>query len=898
MSILSSNAAETFKRLFVGLLVSLVLSAPFALGPARAQTSCGVVTGDWTTLAAPAFPTGGSALVDFAVSPSRPSLLYATNGHSVMRSTDAGCSWRDSLQLEAALPVGGAEEGTIQAIVAAEAAPGRAYLMIERTAGPAERPNVMRTDDAGVTWRPAAAGLPPIGAPAFLRVAPSDPDTAYLAIAVDGVVDLLYATNDGGSSWTPRSNFGQDPGSAIADVKIDPSDAGHVWVASRSGLYRSSDGGRTFAPVDEFAGTSTGPVDVVHAKGGTASILAFTPQGGLLSDDGGRTWLKVASRGEVSSIAHGHVPQSRLISASGKVWVYIPNLFSWVDTRAPHADVRGLQSSRVATPAFYGFTDSTIEIYGGPVAADVTIPPETIVIPDLSLLDPEAPPERPAKLSPDGKVIKIDAGESKDVPYRLVVPKSQTPLDVYFLIDTSGSQAKFIAGMAKALEDIINGLVASGVDVRFGLAEYRNYPHSDPPRVGPPGTPCTGGANATCYETNFVYRQRQDVAATTAGIEAALESIDADGGGHYNAQLAALLHTASPEGEDVEPIGPSHTDVPPNTNATFRKNALRVAVLVSDEEFTYQQLDDDPTPPDLPQPTEVAAALNARDIKQVGISLEYRGTAKATSDMIDMAERTDARAPSGGVDCDGDGLVDVPGGEPLVCEVNKASIDKGSNLAPAIVNLVESIRTRTSLQLAVAGRDEIVQKVTPDVYESVALQESNKLNYLVTFRCPLALAGRRFPVRLTAEGVTPQVSTRATVVCRSVAESAGEDEVLPPLVFEQVLGVIPLIPAAPPPPITEIATSTQAQAQSQAQAQAQASVAAQRQEQPQLAFVHAIHAMRQKTQEEYAMSAFREQRAPSPALALAAATVLMSLGFGLTRTRQRSRVARARSARR
>lgn len=901
MSILSNHVAETSKRLFVGLLASLVLSAPFALGPARAQVACGVDSGDWTSLTAPAFSSGGRAIVDFAVAPRKPTLMYVTNGEVVMRSVDAGCSWRESYKSsQAALPVGGEGAGAIEAVVASESTPTRAYLMIQQTVGPAARPEILRSDNSGATWQPASAGLPPTGAPAFLRVAPNDPDTAYLTIAVQGVVELLYGTDDGGLTWTLRSNFGQGPGAAITDVKVDPLDPNDIWTSTTSGLYRSKDGGRSFTPIQEFADTATGPVDVFHAEGDPASILAFTGEGGLVSDDGGENWLKLGSKGEVTSVAHGNSVEARLMSASGKIWVYVPNLLSWVDARAPRPNVRGLQSARTSSPAFFGFTASTIEVYSGPVGVDVKVPARTVVIPDLSLLDPEASVERPAKLTPEGRVIRIDAGASKEVPYRLEVPKSQTPLDVYFLVDTSSSQNKFLAGMVKALEGIINGLVGAGVDVQFGMAEYRNYPHSDPPRVGQPGTPCAGGANATCYETNYIYRQVQDIAPTVEGIEQGLENVDAGGGGYYNAQPAALLHTAIPDGEDVEPIGPSHTDVEPNTNATFRKNALRVAVIVSDEEYVYEPLAGDPTPPDLPSFAEVSDALNAKDIKQVGISLRYRGEAKATQPMIDMAEATGATAPPGGVDCDGDGLIDIVSGAALVCEVNKKTVENGGSLAPAIVNLVESIRTRTSLELAVAARDEIVQKVTPDMYQSVALQRSNKLNYLVTFRCPLTLAGKRFPVKLTAKGVTPQISTRATVLCRSVAKSKKDDkdELVPPFPFEQVLGLIPLIPVSPPPVITEIASSTQAQAQSQAQAQAQASMAAQRQQQPQLAFVHAVHAMRQKAQEEYAMSSYQQPQMPTPAMALAGATVLMSLGFGLSLRRQRSRIRVARSRRR
>ncbi|MDP9068200.1 MAG: hypothetical protein M3N53_07635 [Actinomycetota bacterium] len=892
MSVLGSYMGHSVKRIGVGLLASLVLVAPFALGTASAQTSCGLVRGSWTTLDAPSFSDGGSSLIGFTITPARPSQMFATNGTVVMRSTDGGCSWKETYAPGDAGALGGAGENTIEAIVVAEASAARLYLMIREQAGPLVRPKVLRSDDAGTTWTDASAGLPPAGDPAFLRVAPSAPDTLYLAVAVQGVTELLYGSENGGGSWTPRNNFTRRIEGGINDVKVDPMDAQELWVGAVDGLYRSKDGGRTFSPEQEFAGEATGPVDVFH-QAGDASIIAFKQgQGsGLISDDGGKNWLKISSPGTPTSIAHGHVKESRLISSVGRVWVYAPNLFSWVDANALTPEITGLIAARTATPAFYGFTPSTIEIYSGPLGADVRTPPDTLVLPDISLLDPLDPPDpRPGELTPSERVIKIDAGDSKTVPYRLTVPRTKTPLDVYFVFDTSSSMARFLAGMSQALEDIITRLGQSGVDVQFGMAEYRAYPDAEPPRVGPRGT--------DLYEPNFVYRQRQDIASSTTGIEAALDNVEPDGGGYYNAQLGALFHTASAAGADIEPAGPAGPDVPAGTNATFRKEALRVALLVSDEEFMDQPYPGDNTPPDLPKFDEVAAALNAQNIKQVGISLAYKGTAQATGDMQAMARATGARAPKGGVDCDGDGQADVAGGAPLVCTVDNESLDNGASLVPSIVNLVESIRTRASVGLAVARGEEVTQKVTPEVYASMVLQSSNRLTFDVTFRCPLSQAGERFDVKLTTQGIAPALSTTATVVCRSLVESQADDDELPlPFPFERVLGLIPLVPLGPPPPITELASSTQAQAQSQAQAQAQASMAAQEQEQPQLAFVHALHAMRQKAQEEYAMSSLRDRREePSHGFVLAGATLLMSLAYGATvvMQRSRSRVRRAR----
>ena len=876
-----SHSSQTFKKAGLGLVASLVLVAPFASSPAVAQTGCGRVAGNWTSVAGPSFPSGGKAITALAVGPADPDQMYVTNGAVVMRSSSEGCSWARSLEasLSGGIPAAG---GSVQ--ISALEAPGNgrtAYAAVQETIGPASRPRVMTTDDGGASWQEASAGLPPAGAPALLRPAPGDPRTVYLGISVQGVVELLYGSDDGGVSWTPRSNFSRSVGAGVTDLRVDPQNPTELWAGAVDGLYHSTDGGRSFTPVPEFAGGPAGPIDIAHPGGKPASVMAFRAAAGgaLVSEDGGQTWLQVASPGNPTSVAHGAIPQFRMIGAASRVWVYTPTLFNWVDAKAPVSGISGLIGATTANPAFYGFTGSTIEIYKGPVGASVDLPGGELVLPDQSLLDPGAPPpDRPAKLSPNERVVNIDAGDSKTLPYRLLVPKSRTPLDVYFVIDTSSSQRRFIVQMAEALGTIVNELVASGADVQMGLAEYRNYPDADPPRLGPEGSPF--------YEPNFVYRQRQPIAPTTAGIEQALETLEPAGGGHYNAQLEALYQAATGEGYDSEPVGPAGNDVPPGLSADFRRSALKVAVLVSDEAMIDRPLSEDQTPPALRGFEETAAALRASNIKQVGLSLAYKGTAHATADMQEMARRTDATAPSSGVDCDGDGSPDVAAGDALVCTLSREELGEDTALASAIVNLVESIRTRETISLAVAGKDEVTQKVTPDLYESVVLQSTNALTFDVTFRCPMSLAGKSFPLRLTAKGIDGAVSSTATVKCRSIAESKKDD--LLPIPFERVLGLIPLVPVSPPPPITELASSTQAQAQSQAQAQAQASMAAQRQQQPQLAFVHAVHAMRQKVQEEYAMSSFRApMEVPATALALGAATALMSAAFGLAMGRQR-----------
>lgn len=892
-----SGSGLILRRVLVGLLVSLVLVAPFALG-AQAQTGCSTITGAWTSIPAPSFPTGDRPLTAYAVHPLRPSVMFATNGSVVMKSTDGGCAWKLAYEQEAgALPVDNPLEASVESISIPESPAGATmvFLTLAEQAGPATRPRVLRSLDGGGTWQTADVGLPPAGLPSMLRVAPGDPQKLYLGISVDAdgtfPVELLYGSDDGGTSWTLRSNFQRTLAGGVNDVKVDPADADSVWVGAASGLFHSTDGGRTYRDVDEFTGQPAGPVDVFHQQG-PANIVAFKPgQGkGAASEDGGETWLSISSPGTPTSIAHGHLAQNRLMSSAGRVWVYAPNIFSWVDARAPRPEIMGLTADRSGV-GFYGMTSSSIEIYRGPVGVSVKIPPDNLIRPDGSLIEGlPAPPAGDPKLTPKQKVVRIPAGDSKTVPFTLKLPKVLSPVDIFFLVDTSSSQGPFIEAMVEALEDIVNEVNGSSVVARFGLAEYRNYPDDDPPRLGPEGT--------NQYEPNFVYRKKVDLTTDMSVLETALNSIRPEGGGHYNAQLAALYQAATGAGQDVDPVGPLGRDVEAGQHAGFDKGALRVALIVSDESYEDDPYPGDRTPPDLPQFEAVRDALNAKDIKQVGISIQSNGSTPATGGtdpgapgewgMLKMALDTGAVAPPTGVDCDGDGTPEIGENEGLVCEMTKDQLENGRGLAASIVNLVQAVRTRTSVGLSIEGREEIADGVSPGAYKSVVAEATKALEFDVTFRCPKDLAGKRFRMDLATTGLGDETSATALVVCGRI-DAADKDEPPRVLPFGPLIGLIPLVPPAPPPPVTELASSTQAQAQSQAQAQA--SMAHQEQEEPQLAFVHAMHAMKSQMAEDYAMSSYQDRgQIPAPALALGAATVLMSTAFGLLVTRPRLRL--------
>ena len=148
---------------------------------------------------------------------------------------------------------------------------------------PTRAPAIFTSNDGGARWTPlAATGLPspPVGRQAFGVVAKSGGRTLFA-----GLREGLYRSADGGETWARAT---EDPRIRPVGVITDPVNPDVVFVTQTS-LYRSTDGGRTF---DAFAGAPSGDdfqllwIDPRHS----ARVLAGVDQGGIVSVDGGATW--------------------------------------------------------------------------------------------------------------------------------------------------------------------------------------------------------------------------------------------------------------------------------------------------------------------------------------------------------------------------------------------------------------------------------------------------------------------------------------------------------------------------------------------------------------------------------------------------------------------------------
>jgi hypothetical protein len=264
-------------------------------------------------------------------------------------------------------------------------------------------------------------------------------------------------------------------------------------------------------------------------------------------------------------------------------------------------------------------------------------------------------------------------------------------VDVFFLIDTTGSMGPSINGVKKTVENqIVDPLGAMGFNVDFGVAQFKDYPTAP---YGSPG--------------DFPYQRVADIATLNPfwmqvneiALFNLISPFSAAGGADTpEAQLTALYQMATGLGQDT--ANPTAYDyIAPNQQADWRTcpatpapatcQNLRIAVLITDASFHSGGIY-----PDIPT---TISALNGKNIKVIGIQPSDGAgdldQITAITQFDTIANGTNSLAPaslSTPLSC-GAGLGSVPAGQPLVCTVNNDGTGMTNFITNAIIALARQM---------------------------------------------------------------------------------------------------------------------------------------------------------------------------------------------------------------
>ncbi|HVE63535.1 MAG TPA: hypothetical protein VNB94_07020, partial [Mycobacteriales bacterium] len=281
----ATQAAPRTRRIRPTLLAALVTVLAVPLVTSQAQVAgprcpdrnqivpVGGNVARWEAIAKPAFDNGPQAMTAYAVQPTDPSIIYVTNGKTVMRTSDSGCTFDEVLELrpEASGDVAlSSATTTITSLTLPErGSPRRVIATAVEVDSGVGRPHILRTDTGNNgTWEIADGGLPPVGRPVDLRIAPGDARIVYLSLravsglddtpvgplppvggtpAPSGPVGAIYRSGNGGQSWAQVAQGDQLGGATVLDdIAVSDLSADRVFVIANGVLLSSNDGGATF----------------------------------------------------------------------------------------------------------------------------------------------------------------------------------------------------------------------------------------------------------------------------------------------------------------------------------------------------------------------------------------------------------------------------------------------------------------------------------------------------------------------------------------------------------------------------------------------------------------------------------------------------------------------------
>lgn len=172
---------------------------------------------------------------------------------------------------------------------------------------------IWKSTNGGLNWVQMNSGITSLTLQA-VEVSPSDPNFVYCGNGLGGATSGIYVTTNGGANWTFR-NTGIADSSGTQEFVIHPTNPNialvSVWNASNftnsiNGVYKTTDGGVTWAPANTGMGTnknviciSRNPLNFNTMYCGTSFLVPNPPGTGptyiYKSYNAGATWTLMSS---------------------------------------------------------------------------------------------------------------------------------------------------------------------------------------------------------------------------------------------------------------------------------------------------------------------------------------------------------------------------------------------------------------------------------------------------------------------------------------------------------------------------------------------------------------------------------------------------------------------------
>lgn len=170
----------------------------------------------------------------FVVSPSNPNILYFGRSR-IFRSTTSAATWSAT---NGGLVLDG-NPALSMAVAASD--PDVVYV---GTAPRVDRTHVFATTNGGTSWTDVTGPLPD-RYPLDIAVDPANPSVAYVGFGGYGT-GHVFKTTDGGASWTDVT--GDLPDIPVTALLVDPANSSVVYLGSDVGVCISTNGGGTWEP--------------------------------------------------------------------------------------------------------------------------------------------------------------------------------------------------------------------------------------------------------------------------------------------------------------------------------------------------------------------------------------------------------------------------------------------------------------------------------------------------------------------------------------------------------------------------------------------------------------------------------------------------------------------------